>query len=116
MSMMNSPLRQLVRQAAQAQRRVGATRMLSSGGILNEEEKAAENVFIKKQEREKAEFLRKLKEGKTIEAAEAAAKAASAFVEGTAKSEATTAAASSVTPYLVGTAGGFLLGYFFFAK
>lgn len=67
--------------ALQSHVAVRQTRASSGGRILNEEEKAAENVFIKKQEAEKAEFLKKLREGKTGEAAEAAAKAAGQAAE-----------------------------------
>ncbi|KAL3718066.1 hypothetical protein ACJRO7_003241 [Eucalyptus globulus] len=54
--------------------RVGATRLFSGGKILGEEERAAENVYIQKMERERLEKLKhkaeKEKAEKEKEAAE----------------------------------------------
>lgn len=93
----------------------------SSGKIFGEEEKAAENVFIKRQEAEKAEFLKKLQEGQSAEAAEAAAKEAGHAAAGTKSTinegqKVAEAAGGSSSLYSVGGAAlaGLGLGWFLF--
>ncbi|KAL5721242.1 hypothetical protein ACHQM5_013828 [Ranunculus cassubicifolius] len=74
MALRTGSTKQALNRLMESSRRTGLPRYLSDGRILSEEERAAENVYIQKMERERLAKLKAKAEKEKVAAAAAAEK------------------------------------------